>query len=266
MKYEKGSFITVPNQAQIKGIDPKAQCLYMWLCFHANQDGECFPSRRLLMDETGMGLTSVKDAIKTLEEVGVIKATRRKNGKENLTNFYEIMIGGVGRNTTYLGREATDPVGRNTTSELNPLSLTQSNEQRGKPRTPREWTNKRREELGKEPLVTRKTKKQEDALEKLLVVDRVVQLHRKMAEGEGEDYSFMDSDENPRIRQQIARVIPKVLNQGKTMEDFIEYIRNNEWARSVGYNPMRVYTDSMVVDFAIGKVIKKKKGREVRRG
>jgi len=143
-------------------------------------------------------------------------------------------------------------------------STTESTTKRGKPRTPREWTNLRREERGLQPIRSKRSEKQVKALDELLRVDQVIQRHREMSEGEGEDYSFMDSGDNARIRQQIARFIPKVENMGKTVEDFIEYLRQNEWARSIGYNPLKVYTDSMLVDFAIGKVSKKKEGKEVR--
>lgn len=91
-KYKKGSFITVPNQTSIFGIDPKAQCLYMWLCFHSNQDGECFPSRKLLSEESGMSIASVKRSLKTLTDRKILSVKNRKNGKENITNLYSINI------------------------------------------------------------------------------------------------------------------------------------------------------------------------------
>jgi len=53
MKYQKGSFITVPNSEALKGIHATAQCLFMWLCYHANQDGKCFPSRKRLAELCG---------------------------------------------------------------------------------------------------------------------------------------------------------------------------------------------------------------------
>jgi DNA-binding transcriptional ArsR family regulator len=93
MKYEKGSFITVPNSKTLKGADPQAQCLFMWICHHANQSGECFPSRKLLSDETGMSVPSVQRATARLEELGIIRKTTRKEGGRNMTNIYEILIG-----------------------------------------------------------------------------------------------------------------------------------------------------------------------------
>lgn len=128
MKYEKGSFITLPNREKISGLDPNAQCLYIWLCYHANQSGECFPSRKLLAIEAGMSIDSIKRATKKLVDEGIIKKTTRKKGKQNITNIYEIIIGGVGANSTHLGAVSTEGVGAVSTSELNPSSLTQSTE------------------------------------------------------------------------------------------------------------------------------------------
>jgi hypothetical protein len=130
MKYEKGSFITIPNQKFLSGLDPIAQTVFIWLCFHANQEGECFPSLLTISRESGMGKTSVKKAIVMLENQQLVIKENRKEGKKNMTNLYQIIIGGVGREATYLGREATEGVGRHASRELNPISLTQSTEER----------------------------------------------------------------------------------------------------------------------------------------
>ena len=113
MKYEKGSFITVPNQKRLIGMNPIAQTVFMWLCFHANQEGECYPSHVTIAREAGLGKTSIKKAIAILVDSGLIEKENRKDGKKNKTNLYQIIIRGV-------GREAT--------RELNPSSLTQSTE------------------------------------------------------------------------------------------------------------------------------------------
>jgi len=136
MKYKKGSFITVPNQDSIKGIAPEAQCLYMWMCYYANQSGDCFPSHKTLSAVTGMGITSVKKYILELEKIGVLEKEIRKDGNKNKTNLYSVILAYPSRHATHPpvatrptpSRVATDPPGRQTSRELNPLSLTQSNE------------------------------------------------------------------------------------------------------------------------------------------
>lgn len=151
MKYEKGSFITVPNKEKLLGIDPQAQCLYLWLCYHANQSGECFPSIRRLSEETGMKKDSVIKATKILLEKGILKKVTRKKGKENLTNVYEVIIlGVVGHTDNLVGHTDKGVVGQ-TDSELNPLSLTKStklpfdlfwnlyDKKTGRPKSEKKW-------------------------------------------------------------------------------------------------------------------------------
>lgn len=151
MKYEKGSFITVPNQKRLIGMDPIAQTVFMWLCFHANQEGECYPSHVTIAREAGLGKTSVKKAISILVDGGLIEKENRKDGKKNQTNLYQVIIGGVGREATEVGREATKGVGRETSRELNPSSLTQStklpfdtfwnlyDKKTGRPKSEKKW-------------------------------------------------------------------------------------------------------------------------------
>jgi len=128
MKYQKGSFITIPNIEKLKEIDSYCQALFMWMCYHANQDGVCFPSRQRLAEEAGMSIASVKRAIKKLVDIGIIKKTERKKGKENMTNLYEIIIVEVGSDRTHVGSERAEGVGSERPSELNTLSLTKSTE------------------------------------------------------------------------------------------------------------------------------------------
>lgn len=204
MKYTKGSFITVPNQEALRGLDCKAQCLFMWLCFHANQEGKCFPSRKTLGLETGLGITSIKNAIKVLVDAGLIVAEHRKNGKENMTNLYEVLIfegernqGGVGRNTPQVGRHTAQGVGRHAPGELNPSSLTQSTQGGDELKnSPRDW--------GKEiplileyfvkinPSITYGNKTQRGAVEKMLEkwgFDAVEAMVRKVISVQGQQYA-----------------------------------------------------------------------------
>lgn len=127
MKYEKGSFITVPNRKELVGLNSMAQVVFMWLCFHSNQEGECYPSHVTVSKEAGLGRTSVKKAISILVDAGLIEKENRKDGKKNKTNLYQVIIGEVGRVATHLGRVTTEGVGRVASSELNPSSLTKSN-------------------------------------------------------------------------------------------------------------------------------------------
>ena len=94
MKYEKGSFITVPSREVLRGLNPIAQSLYMWLCSYANESGNCFPSRATLAKDVGCSDNSIDRMLDILLEKGLIqKETRLKNG-EKQTNLYTVIVRG----------------------------------------------------------------------------------------------------------------------------------------------------------------------------
>lgn len=129
MKYQKGSFITVPNSEALKGIHATAQCLFMWLCYHANQEGKCFPSRKRLAELCGVSVDTIDNMTALLiEKRLIVKTTRKKDEKVNKTNLYEVIIGGVADRIGHLADENGEGVADRIGSELNPLSLTQSTE------------------------------------------------------------------------------------------------------------------------------------------
>lgn len=92
MKYEKGTFATVPVGV-IKGIDPLAQVVFMWMCMHMNSDGVCFPSIGLLCKESGIKARStVQIKIALLEQIGLIVKSTRFSGNEQTSNEYQIVL------------------------------------------------------------------------------------------------------------------------------------------------------------------------------
>ena len=108
MKYKKGTFVVVPNTDYLMGKPQAQQLLFFWLCYHADEDGRCFPSRGKLAKEMGCTNKTVDNYIKVLEEDGVIEKTvRRKEGtKENKSNLYQIL---QVENVETLPSETTDP-------------------------------------------------------------------------------------------------------------------------------------------------------------
>lgn len=121
-----------------------------------------------------------------------------------------------------------------------------------KPQGSRGFTNAYRAKNGKPPLQRTKTAKQHRAMEELGQVDEVIRKHRRMAEKEtGADYSFLDEEENPKIRRLVALTIPKVEKHGKTMDQYLAYLEKNEFAKKNQYNPLLCYTESMMVHFLI---------------
>lgn len=130
MKYEKGSFITVPNTEMLSSLPSQAQTLFMWLCFYANQEGTCFPSRSTLAKKCGWNKSNTVDKwIKVLIQAEIIEKDKRFNKNEQLSNNYSIIIGGVApANGLGSPRKRTTPQPPQTDTELNLSSLTKYNE------------------------------------------------------------------------------------------------------------------------------------------
>jgi len=97
-----------------------ARMCYIVLCRYGNRDGTAFPSYPTIAKAAGMGLTKVKEAIKELEEVGlVVKHNQRYEGKDGKvalsSNLYEIILvddvvknGGRSQGDSGVGRVATE--------------------------------------------------------------------------------------------------------------------------------------------------------------
>lgn len=92
MKHEKGSFTTVSNMSAIKGKNPILQTIYMWLCFHADKKGMCFPSQSTIANSCGASIASVNRHVRELEKIGLIKRETRniKGSKEKDTTIYKL--------------------------------------------------------------------------------------------------------------------------------------------------------------------------------
>ena len=80
----------------------KQKIVLLMLADRTNKDtGRCDPSIARLADDCGMSETSVKDAIRSLREAGLVVAHSRTIGAVSLPNHYELVMGeiqGVGRN------------------------------------------------------------------------------------------------------------------------------------------------------------------------
>jgi hypothetical protein len=122
MKYEKGSFITVPTSS-ILGIGIGPQALYMWLCSFANNDGECFPSRATLANRMGCSERAVDGYMQELIDIALVVKEQRFSNNKQVTNTYHLPIG-VAKSARGVAESAPTP-SQNLRTELNPV-LTQS--------------------------------------------------------------------------------------------------------------------------------------------
>lgn len=121
-RYVKGDFITVPNKSAIKPLKATTQAVFMWIASYADENGQCFPSRRTIANNCGISLDTVDTHIKKLEESSLLVKIPRKEGKTNKTNIYQIILvvrnldQGVAVKTTLGSRK--NPT-ENYTTELN---------------------------------------------------------------------------------------------------------------------------------------------------
>lgn len=133
IKYPRGTFAVVPVR-YLTGLHPYEQVIYMWLCFHANEKGECFPSIPRLAEECGICATSVKTHLNGLVKKGFLIKRRRNYKDHHTTNFYRLKLstglstGGqemphIGQETTK-GRSGDDPPpGRRRPGNNNQLTI-----------------------------------------------------------------------------------------------------------------------------------------------
>ena len=82
----------------IKGVfgselKPRARLVLQCLIYHADKDGFCFPSVKIIAAECGYGISTVKRALNDLCEAGYIEKTarfdKRKNGGQT-SNLYSL--------------------------------------------------------------------------------------------------------------------------------------------------------------------------------
>lgn len=80
-----------------KALTPTEKAVYATLCLHCNDSifssyRDCFPSVKLIADETNCSVITVRRAIQSLKEHGVIKVirTRQKDGRQG-SNRYVLM-------------------------------------------------------------------------------------------------------------------------------------------------------------------------------
>ena len=93
MRYQKGTFILLPNKQMLHGLSLGALAIYVQLCDFADDEGVCFPSRKTLADRIKMSLNSVDRFLDELETNRLIERTvrRRYDGSQS-SNGYQILI------------------------------------------------------------------------------------------------------------------------------------------------------------------------------
>jgi predicted transcriptional regulator len=71
------------------GLKPKEIAVYCCLLRYCNQDGSCYPSRRLIAEKCSIDKKTVDSALKTLEELGLIKkVSQYRSDRTRTSNLY----------------------------------------------------------------------------------------------------------------------------------------------------------------------------------
>ena len=92
MQKLKGKFTTILNKIitdkNITGNEFKILC---YLCMRSGDDNVCFPSLDTIHQDTGIGLSTVKNTIPKLVESGyIIKVNRKKSNGCSTSNLYRL--------------------------------------------------------------------------------------------------------------------------------------------------------------------------------
>lgn len=114
MRYEKGSFLTVPNKEILRTVSVGARAVYMEICDFSDEYGKCFPSRKTIAKNILMHENSVDRFISELELVGVLeKSGRVRKDGSRTSNEYQILVAPL---TTH----SDTPLTTHSEAELNP--------------------------------------------------------------------------------------------------------------------------------------------------
>ena len=101
----------IDNNLRRLKAGPYAKLLFVT---HADGQGRCWPSLQTLADDMGVSKKSVTRALKELEELGLVRRTRRVSAKGDLTsNEYWVVesLGGYGLSVPRVGSEG--PINKN---------------------------------------------------------------------------------------------------------------------------------------------------------
>lgn len=118
-----GAFAMVPlwlPQA-LRANKPKAAgtALIVWIALHrwtAGNDRSCYPSGQSIADEAGVSLSTCREALKLLRDVGALSWEQRRSVEGDLTsNAYMLHLDDPARRSTYTGQPVNPaPASRST--------------------------------------------------------------------------------------------------------------------------------------------------------
>ena len=94
------SMLLMVKAMQTKVGNPLRKLVLIKLADNANDQGECWPSHQHVADQCEISKTSVRNHIKKLEEMGLLKIEHREGPKGNTSNLYHLTLQGMTANCT----------------------------------------------------------------------------------------------------------------------------------------------------------------------
>lgn len=93
MNFKPGSFTLVPNKKHFKFLTHRAVLAWFALCSYADEDGNCWPSKKTMADLVRVGERTMDRGIQELEEKKWIKTRKRKNEDGGYgSNYYTLFL------------------------------------------------------------------------------------------------------------------------------------------------------------------------------
>ncbi|CAH9016723.1 transcriptional regulator [Vibrio phage 381E49-1] len=94
------SMMLMVKAMQTKVGNPLRKLVLIKLADNANDQGECWPSHQHVADQCEISKTSVRNHIKKLQEMGLLKVEHREGPKGNTSNLYHLSLQGMAGNGT----------------------------------------------------------------------------------------------------------------------------------------------------------------------
>lgn len=89
------SMMLMVKAMQTKVGNPLRKLVLIKLADNANDMGECWPSHQHVADQCEISKTSVRNHVKKLEEMGLLKVEHREGPKGNTSNLYHLTLQGM---------------------------------------------------------------------------------------------------------------------------------------------------------------------------
>ncbi len=72
-------------------LSPRSKLVYMYLKDRANKEGQCWPSIQTIGRDLGLSRSTVKRALKDLEQAAILtRQGRKRENKGDTSNLYQI--------------------------------------------------------------------------------------------------------------------------------------------------------------------------------